>query len=73
MNSFQDLTNYELYCTSLYFTITTLVTVGYGDITAKNAYERLICSVLMIVGVVSFSYMTGALASLIQSIDQNDA
>lgn len=28
--------NYELYITSFYFTVTTIVTVGFGDIHAYN-------------------------------------
>lgn len=29
-----DLDEFELYITSYYFTVTTIMTVGYGDITA---------------------------------------
>ena len=34
IHNYQDLDNYELYITSFYFTVTTIMTVGYGDITA---------------------------------------
>lgn len=30
------MSNYELYITSYYFTVTTIVTVGFGDIHAYN-------------------------------------
>ena len=40
----------ELYITAYYFTVTTIVTVGYGDITANNTGERIICIFLMIIG-----------------------
>lgn len=62
------MTDYEfsqLYVASFYFTITTLVTVGYGDLTATNEKERIVCCALMIIGVISFSYMTGAVSSII--------
>jgi hyperpolarization activated cyclic nucleotide-gated potassium channel 1 len=47
--------------------------VGYGDITAYNESEKIICSLLMILGVLTFSYMTGALSSIIQSYDNSEA
>lgn len=70
---FQDSPSLEIYVTALYFTITTLVTVGYGDITAKTVSEKIVAAFLMMIGVVTFSYMTGSLSSLIQSIDSNEA
>ena len=36
----------ELYYTSVYFTMQTLTTVGYGDIKLASANERIICIVL---------------------------
>ena len=64
---------YELYFTSMYFTVTTIVTVGYGDISANNTGERLFCILLMLVGVVAFSFVTGAITSIISDYDSNEA
>lgn len=55
----------DIYITAFYFTVTTLVTVGYGDITAYNNVEKLMCIMLMMLGVVAFSLTTGALSSII--------
>jgi voltage-gated potassium channel Kch len=55
----------ELYITALYFTVTTITTVGYGDISGTNTTERLVSIFLMILGVVFFSFSTGALTSII--------
>lgn len=63
----------DIYITSFYFTVTTLVTVGYGDITANNNAEKLMCIVLMMLGVVAFSLTTGALSSIIASYDSREA
>jgi hypothetical protein len=63
----------ELYVTSFYYTTTTILTVGYGDITAVNLYEKLLCIVLMIIGVISFSFATGALSSIISNYDSSEA
>ena len=49
------------------------MTVGYGDIAAFNTAERFCCIVMMLIGVVSFSYTTGALASIISSNDSKQA
>lgn len=49
------------------------MTVGYGDIAAYNTGERAFCILLMLLGVVSFSYTTGSLASMISSSDHKEA
>lgn len=40
-----------------YFALTTLATVGYGDITPTNNFEKVMCIFLMIVGIAFFSYI----------------
>jgi len=65
--------DYNLYVTSFYFSITTIVTVGYGDITPLNATEKIFACFLMIFGVIAFSFATGALSSIISNIDQSEA
>ena len=50
-----DATNAEQYLASLYFIVTTITTVGYGDITSKNPAEQGFCIVLMLVGVIACS------------------
>jgi len=40
------LTMKQLYITSIYFVITTITTVGYGDITGTNSVEMPINSIL---------------------------
>jgi hypothetical protein len=66
---YEDFENYQLYIVSFYFTVTTIVTVGYGDITPKNSGERVVCILLMIIGVISFSIGTGVLSSIIANYD----
>ena len=65
--------NYDLYVTSFYFSVTTIVTVGYGDITAISSGEKIVAVFLMITGVIAFSFATGALSSIIANIDQSEA
>ena len=60
----------EVYVTSMYWTITTMSTVGYGDISGTNSSERIFCAAIMIIGVTLFSYVNGAVASLLANFDQ---
>jgi len=57
----------------MYFTVTTILTVGYGDIRAYNTDEKCFCIFLMLVGVFSFSFATGSLSSIISSYDHSEA
>ena len=72
-NTLNDAPDFQLYITSFYFIITTLVTVGYGDFAAISVVEKVVCICLMLLGVVSFSYTTGALASILSSYDTHEA
>ena len=59
----------ELYIVSLYYTVTTISTVGYGDISGNNNTERIICIFLMITGVFFFSFSSGSLTNIIQNYE----
>lgn len=72
-SGFQDYSNFDLYVTSFYFTVTTVVTVGFGDITAHCSAEKIFCIFLMLCGVIAFSFGTGALSSIISNYDTNQA
>lgn len=54
-----------MYTIGLYWTITTITTVGYGDISATNTHERIVASIIMIIGVIAFSFAIGSLSSII--------
>ena len=62
---FEHFTNYDLYVTAVYFTVTTITTVGYGDIYATETNERILGIVSMLIGVIAFSFSTGSLASIV--------
>lgn len=57
----------------MYWAVTTITTVGFGDITGSNNLERVFCAVMMIIGVILFSFASGALASILQNYDNSNA
>ena len=56
-----------------YFTIASITTVGYGDVSAGTFAERGFCIVLMLVGAVSYSFAISSFSSLISSIDSKQS
>lgn len=63
----------DMYILAFYFILTTISTVGYGDLGPSNRYERMFCMAVMIVGVSGFSFVSGALASIMSSYDSQEA
>ena len=57
----EDLDPEAKYLFALYFTVTTITTVGYGDISANNPTEQLFCIFTMLMGVIGFSLATSTL------------
>ena len=61
---------WSLYVTSFYFAVTSITTVGYGDIGGNRTSERWFCFFLHLVGVLSYSYASGSLTSIILNYDE---
>ncbi|MGC9525818.1 MAG: ion transporter [Limnospira sp.] len=57
------------YMKSLYWSITTLTTVGYGDITPTSNREIAFTLVVMILGVSMYAFIIGNVASVIGNLD----
>lgn len=58
-----------VYLESLYWCVTTLTSVGYGDITPQTAAEKLYAMLLMILGVGVYGFVIGNVANLLSKID----
>jgi hypothetical protein len=70
MSQFPELKNFDLYLTAFYWITQTPTTVGYGDMPITTVAEKVFGIFIMLVGVITFSFATGALSSIISDIDQ---
>ena len=61
----------DIYIASIYYVVTTLTTVGYGDIIVNSKYQRLFQIVLLIVGTLSYSWLLTYISNYIKRIMRN--
>ena len=59
----------EIYIASFYYVFATVFTVGYGDIVSVNIYERVFNLILLIVGIVAYSFSISTLINYVQNED----
>ena len=64
-----DKDKYSIYISSLYYIFTTISTVGYGDIITISNYERFFNLILLVVGIIIYSFFISALSNYIQKTD----
>jgi hypothetical protein len=66
---YTDYPEYEMYMISFYWSLVTVTTVGYGDISAGTTAERIFGMLIMSFGVLIYSFAIGALSSIVSSFD----
>mmetsp|Transcript_43097 Transcript_43097/g.111690 ORF Transcript_43097/g.111690 Transcript_43097/m.111690 type:complete len:672 (-) Transcript_43097:1088-3103(-) len=64
-----DSTIWVQYLTGLYWVVTTMTTLGYGDITPETDVELVLLILLMSIGCTVFAYITGNIVHIVQSMD----
>lgn len=57
------------YINALYWTITTLTTIGYGDITPQNDFQKVFTMLVMVTGVGFYGYIIGNFTSMLAQTD----
>ena len=73
VGGYEDTDNMTLYIISLYWTVTTFTTVGYGDIVAINTSEKLFTVTVMTLGIIFYSYTISSITSVLSNIDSRKA
>ena len=64
---------YHIYICGIYILITALTTVGYGDITCYSFKERIFQLILLIIGIVVYSWIVSSLSNYIKKINEQSA
>lgn len=64
-----ELAEFQNYIQSLYWAVTTLTTVGYGDITPVGSTQMIYTIFVMILGVGIYGYVIGNIASILSKRD----
>ncbi|KAL4433002.1 hypothetical protein ABPG74_005375 [Tetrahymena malaccensis] len=62
---------YQKYIYSMYWSITTMTTVGYGDISATNSIEALYITITMILFSCVFAYSINNIGFILQEIEKS--
>lgn len=60
---------YQTYSASMYWALTTMSTIGYGDIKSVTNIERVVAIITMLVGSVIFGIVIGGMQSLMEQIN----
>ncbi len=67
---YEGLENIPTYIDSIYWCITTITTVGYGDISPITDLQKILTMITMFLGVAVYGYVIGNVASLLSNIDK---
>jgi CRP-like cAMP-binding protein len=67
-----DDNDWELYLTGCYFSITTIMTVGFGDYSAISKSEKIMCICLELTGICFYSFILSVMTSLLTTLAQKE-
>lgn len=67
-----ELNDEQIYVKTLYYVITTISTVGFGDIGPTTSKEIAFVMFIQFLGVVIFAYLTGNITSILMNMNQRE-
>ena len=73
MRDEEDISKHEAVIMYIYFSFTSLTTVGFGDLHPRSDFERIYIAFGLLLGVAIFSFIMGEFIAMISNIDQYDA
>jgi len=62
-------TTYDKYIASWYFSVMTMSTIGYGDISPVTSAERIVCSLMMLIGAGIYAYVVGSITTTVSNME----
>ncbi|CAI2386158.1 unnamed protein product [Moneuplotes crassus] len=68
--SFSDDDTLQKYMLSLFWTLQTITTVGYGTITLTNSLEKLYAIIVIIIGATIYSFIVGSISSSVHNNEE---
>jgi len=63
---------WKLYIAALYFTVYTMTSVGYGDVTPVNILERIVCVLILFISGLVWACVIGEVTSIVGNLDKQE-
>ena len=60
------------YIEAFYYTMVTMVTVGYGDVLPITALEKIACVILMLISCGIFAYSMNTIGNILENFNQEE-
>ena len=73
LDNYAEESSPRIYLHAMYFSMTTMTTVGYGDIYGLNVMEKGVSIGCLIVGASTYIIGTGSITTLMSNFDQANA
>ena len=61
----------DRYVAALYWSVMTLTSIGYGEMTPLNTTERVLCSIYMLLSGMMWTYVIGTVAAIATTLNPN--